>query len=181
MGSTYVDYIKRNTASFSEPATDMGRALILRVDEGGVEYLPTLSTHSLEAVEVPEGVVKEWRRRKGAAAAATEHAHQLEMAGFVLEHPGVGRRPNSGEGRGSPAAQTLSKRLGHYLRRIKKMAPLDERGMWLLKNLLTQVRITRSSWTYNLKENNFSSLLCGPCVSTWRCLSGKRRMVRTTA
>lgn len=117
----------------------MGRALILRVGQEGVEYLPSLSTHSLEAVEVPEAVVKEWRRRKGAAATVAEHAQQLELAGVVLETPIVDRASTSG-GRGSPAAQTLSRLLGHYLRRIKKMVPLDERGMWLLKNLLTQVR-----------------------------------------
>lgn len=121
----------------------MGRAMILRVNEEGVAYLPTLPTHSLEAVKVPEAVVKEWRRRKGAAAAVTEHAHQLELAGVVLDTPGDVDRPSScGErgspGRGSPAAQTVS-RLRNHLRRIKKMVPLDERGMWLLKNLLTQV------------------------------------------
>lgn len=114
----------------------MGRPLILLVNEQGVEYLPTLSTHSLEAVEVPESVVKEWRRRKGAAAAVAEQA-QLELAGVVVEG-----RNGSGGGRGSSAAQAVS-RLGHYLRRIKKMVPSDERGMWLLKNLLAQVGIER--------------------------------------
>lgn len=114
------------------------RALILRVNADGVKYLPSLSTHNLEAVEVPEAVVKEWRRRKGAGAAVAEHAHQLELEGVVLETSGV-ERPSSDGRRGSSAAQTLS-RLGHHLRRIKKIAPLDERGMWLLKNLLTQVR-----------------------------------------
>lgn len=118
----------------------MGRAMVLRVNEEGDQYLPTLSTHSLEAVEVPEGVVKEWRRRKGAAAAVAEHAHQLELAGVVLEAAIVEPPSSSGGGLGSPAAQTSLSRLGHYLRRIKKMVPLDERGMWLLKNLLTQVR-----------------------------------------
>lgn len=126
--------------------------MMLRVNEEGVEYLPTLATHSLEAVEVPEAVVKEWRRRKGAAAAEAEHAHQLEQAGVVLETASIDR-PSSGAGRGSPVAQTLS-RLGHYLRRIKKMVPLDERGMWLLKNLLTQVR---------LKELRFRTLRFAHC------------------
>lgn len=114
--------------------------MILRVNEEGVEYLPTLSTHSLEAVQVPEGVVKEWRRRKGAAAVVVEHAHQLELAGVVMDTASVDRPSSSAGGPGSPAVQTSLSRLGHSLRRIKKMVPLDERGMWLLKNLLTQVR-----------------------------------------
>lgn len=110
----------------------MRRALI---SQGGVEPLPTLSTHCLEAVAVPEAVVKEWRRRKEAAAAAAAVAEQELMTG-VLETPNVDRASTGGGG--SPAVQTWS-RLGHFLRRIRKMVPLDERGMWLLKNLLTQV------------------------------------------
>ncbi|CAM9989363.1 unnamed protein product [Pylaiella littoralis] len=109
----------------------MGRSPILHVKENGVEYLPTLATHSLDAVEVPESVVKEWRRRK--MGAAIEHAH-VELAGLAA--PAAG-------GRASPAAaasKNAASKLSPYLRRIKRMAPQDGRGMWLLNNLLSQTR-----------------------------------------
>eukprot|EP00903_Cladosiphon_okamuranus_P007230 g7017.t1 len=109
----------------------------LQIENRCMERVLANRAGTLEAVEVPEAVVKEWRRRKGAAATVAEHAHRLELAGVVVENAVV-KRPSSGR-RGSSAAQSLP-RLGHYLRRIKKMAPLDERGMWLLKNLLTQTR-----------------------------------------
>lgn len=109
----------------------MGRPLILLVNENGAEYLPTLATHSLEAVQVPESVVKEWRRRKVGAAAA-ELAH-MEVAGLAA--PAEGRRASFAAAATPPAASKLSR----CLRRIKRMEPQDDRGIWLLNNLLSQV------------------------------------------
>lgn len=130
----------------------MGRPPILQVKENGVEYLPTLATHSLDAVEVPESVVKEWRRRK--MGAAIEHAH-VELAGLAA--PAAG-------GRASPAAaasKNAASKLSPYLRRIKRMAPQDGRGMWLLNNLLSQVRVMLSfGRVLDLPMKNCTGVLC---------------------
>lgn len=122
----------------------MGRALILLVDENGVEYLPTLQTHSLDGVQVPESVVKEWRRRKGlgttsssAAATATTSAGQGQNAKAVAS-----ATRNGETGRHAPPATPHDvPGLSRCLQRIRKMVPLDERGIWLLNHLLSQVRV----------------------------------------
>lgn len=96
-----------------------------------MESYATLATHGLETVELPESIVKEWRRRK-VGSAATEDAH-MELTGLAA----------SAAGGSSPtvvAPHAVSKQ-NHCLRRIKRMAPLDDRGMWLLNNLLSQVRV----------------------------------------
>lgn len=115
------------------------------VDDDGAESLPALRTHSLDGVVVPDSVLKEWRRRKGLGAAAEQRVQQLAVAkggGAEVAIGGRFRSPSS-----SRPAVTLSR----CLRRIKKMAPLDERGMWLLNNLLSQVEIERC----NLERDTF--------------------------
>ncbi|CAM9686393.1 unnamed protein product [Ectocarpus fasciculatus] len=104
------------------------------VDDDGAESLTALRTHSLDGVVVPDSVLKEWRRRKGLGAAVEQAVQQLAVAkggGAEVAIGGRFRSPSS-----SRPAVTLSR----CLRRIKKMAPLDERGMWLLNNLLSQTR-----------------------------------------
>lgn len=105
-------------------------------DDGADQCLPTLRTHSLDGVVVPDSVLKEWRRRKGLGAAAEQAVQQLPVT------KGGGAEVAIGGRFGSPAARRPGvMTLGRCLRRIKKMAPLDERGMWLLNNLLSQVDI----------------------------------------
>ncbi|CAM9140345.1 unnamed protein product [Hapterophycus canaliculatus] len=118
----------------------MGRTLILLVDEHGVEYLPTLQTHSLDAVQVPDSVVKEWRRRKGVGTTKAVAGTAVVPVGHAQNSKPVATTTENGEiGRHTPFATPHAvPRLSRCLRRIKKMVPLDERGIWLLNHLLSQ-------------------------------------------
>jgi len=100
-------------------------------------HLPNLATHSLAAVQVPEEVVKDWRRGAAKAAAAAEHALLDDFVGVDhLESTHHGGANISR--RGSPRA-SVALRIAKRLRRIQRMVPLDEHGLLLLKYLLTQV------------------------------------------
>ncbi|CAN0534854.1 unnamed protein product, partial [Ectocarpus sp. 12 AP-2014] len=90
-------------------------------DNGADECLPTLRTHSLDGLVVPDSVLKEWRRRKGLGAPAEQEVQQLAVA------KGGGAEAAIGGRSGSPASPRPGARLSRCLQRIKKMAPLDER------------------------------------------------------
>lgn len=100
-------------------------------------HLPNLATHSLAAVHLPEAVVKEWKKGAAKAAAAAEHAHLEDLVGVDHLESVHHSRTNISR-RGSPRAQAAL-RIAQHLRRIKRMVPLDEHGLLLLKYLLTQV------------------------------------------
>ncbi|CAM9360108.1 unnamed protein product [Ectocarpus sp. 6 AP-2014] len=104
-------------------------------EKGADECLPTLRTHSLDGVVVPDSVLKEWRRRKGLGAPAEQTVQQSTVAKGGGAEVAIGGRFSS------PASPRPGATLSRCLRRIKKMAPLDERGMWLLNNLLSQTRV----------------------------------------
>lgn len=106
-------------------------------------HLPNLATHSLAAVQVPESVVKEWRRGAAKAAAAAEHARVEELTGVEHLEAAAHQSWTNTSRRGSPRAQAAH-RIAQHLRRIKKMVPLDGHGLLLLKYLLSQVRFKMS-------------------------------------
>lgn len=126
--------------------------------------MAALPTYGLGGVSVPERVVQEWKRRQHVLK-ASQKGHRSGTTQFTLPQE---VNPHTGEilppatiagtdgnevgttigGSGSidrvdsrPPAGTVE--VGKLLRRIRKMAPEDERGAWLLNNLLSKVSYSR--------------------------------------
>lgn len=112
-------------------------------------------THSLQDIVVPEGVVKDWKRRQqtlkgrgggdrvpNASAADEKAAGGVEDSkALLLLRTAADPMSRRSKAAAAAACQRQPSITGRHLRRIKKLAPTDERGMWLLNNLLAQVRL----------------------------------------
>lgn len=83
-------------------------------------------------------------------AASAELAH-MELAGLVAAAEG-GHASAAVAAATPPAVSKLSR----CLRRIKRMEPQDDRGFWLLNNLLSQVSLRCHSGVLDLREENFA-------------------------
>lgn len=136
------------------------------MQENKQERLGSLPTHSLEGVVLPEAVVKDWKRRQQSlrGQAVKVRGGQRDSRGqlrSLQREVAVGQPTETIVGHGEekmdlttaavaagvrvqrPAAPTpLS--VERRLHLIKKMVPADERGTWLLNNLLAQVRSSRA-------------------------------------
>lgn len=122
-----------------------------------------LQTFSLEEMSVPDAVVKDWRRRQHALKAlqaTTPEGNQppvtqKEAGGNMstIETAAMAAAAAAG-GRNVPVASRAPSSLAHQIYRIKNLAPSDERGMWLLNNLLEQVRQPRTSLCTHVVRTN---------------------------